>query len=157
MDIIAQWVRVSWTKQSRGGHHAARRNALPTAFALPEHRAPLTHEVTMHERDEFQPLTTLHHAEPLGDAVHLRYAEDQVRIELVPTAWGMPRRHRRPPAVRLARGHWLRWQINYRFTGRCTGDWFYRLDTLNIANGPVPVDVLLTEPHQVIDERAHLR
>ncbi|MCL7457793.1 hypothetical protein M8I35_11440 [Micromonospora sp. MSM11] len=157
MDIVAQWVRVSWTKQSRGGHHAARRNALPTAFTLPQHHAPLTHEVTMHEHDGFQPVISLHNGAPSCDAVQLRHTEDQVRIELIPTAWGMPRRHRRPPAVRLPRGQWLRWQINYRFTHHCTGDWLYRLDTLNIAHGPVPVDFFLTEPHQSIDERAYLR
>ncbi|WP_218106513.1 hypothetical protein [Micromonospora pallida] len=69
----------------------------------------------------------------------------------------MPRRHRRPPAVRLAPGRWLRWQVNYRFSSFCGGDWFYRLDTLNIAHGPAPVDLFLTEPHRVVDERAHLR
>ncbi|MER7419118.1 hypothetical protein ABT346_20440 [Micromonospora peucetia] len=157
MDIVAQWVRVSWTKQSRGGHHAARRNALPTAFTLPQHHAPLTHEVTMHEHDGFQPVISLHNRAPSCNALQLRHTEDQVRIELIPTAWGMPRRHRRPPAVRLPRGQWLRWQINYRFIHHCTGNWLYRLDTLNIAHGPAPVDVFLTEPHQSIDERAYLR
>ncbi|MEU7934995.1 hypothetical protein [Micromonospora echinofusca] len=157
MDIVAQWVRVSWTKQSRGSPHAARRNALPMAFALPENRVPLTHEVTMHERDEFQPRASLRVGAPSCDAVQLRYAEERVRVELIPTAWGMPRRHRRPPAVRLARGQWVRWRINYRFTSHCTGDWLYRLDTLNIAHGPVPVEIFLTEPPQTIDELAYLR
>jgi hypothetical protein len=157
VDVVAQWVRVYWTKQSRGGHHAARRNALPTAFTLPQPQAPLTHEVAMHEHDGFEPVISLHDGVPSRDAVRLRDIEDQVRVELIPTAWGMPRRHRRPPAVRLPQGQWLRWQINYRFTHQCTGNWLYRSDTLNIAHGPVPVDVFLTEPHQSIDERAYLR
>lgn len=55
VDLVAQWVRVCWTKQSRGGHHAGRRNAAPSAFALPQIHARHTHEVTMHERDGFQP------------------------------------------------------------------------------------------------------
>ena len=114
--------RLSGRKQSRGGHHAARRNALPTAFALPQNHASLTHEVTMHEHDGFQPVISLHNGAPSRDAVQLRSTDDLVRVELIPTAWGMPRRHRRPPAVRLPRGHWLRWRINYRFTNACTGD-----------------------------------
>jgi hypothetical protein len=42
VDIVAQWVRVSWTKRSWGGSAAALRNAVPVAFPLPEIVAPLT-------------------------------------------------------------------------------------------------------------------
>ncbi|MFE7874103.1 hypothetical protein ACFUYE_27625 [Micromonospora humida] len=157
MDLVAQWVRVCWTKQSRGGHHAGRRNAAPSAFALPQIHARHTHEVTMHERDRFQPHARLHDGVPARDAVQLRHDGDHIRVEVIPPARGMPRRHRRPPAVRLTRGHWLRWQINYRFTDHCTGDWLYRLDTWNIAHGPVSLDVFLTEPRHSIDERTTLR
>lgn len=38
----------------------------------------------------------------------------------------MPLRDWRHPAVQLAPGEWLRWQINYRFGG-CT-NWTYRLE-----------------------------
>ncbi|MEV0940507.1 hypothetical protein AB0I90_09075 [Micromonospora wenchangensis] len=157
MEIVAQRVRVSWTKQSRGGQHAARRNAAPAAFALPQIHAGHTHEVTMHEQDGFRPDSCLRNGVPASDVVQLRHDGDHIRVGLVPSARGMPRRHRRPPAVRLARGRWLRWQINYRFTSHCTGDWLYRLDTWNIAHGPVSPDVFLTEPHHSIDERAVLR
>lgn len=53
------------------------------AFALPENRVPLTHEVTMHERDEFQPRASLRVGAPSCDAVQLRYAEERVRVELI--------------------------------------------------------------------------
>ncbi|MET8310551.1 hypothetical protein [Micromonospora sp. NPDC005173] len=157
MYVVAQWVRASWTKQSRGGQQAVRRNRLPVAFALPESGAPCTHEVTMHEADGFQPQADLRAGPPSRDVVRLDLADGMLRVDLVPSSWGMPRRHRRPPAVRLAPGEWTRWHINYRFTGHRSGNWHYRLDTLNIAHGPVPVDIFLTEPRRVVDERAHLR
>jgi hypothetical protein len=71
--------------------------------------------------------------------------------------FGMPRRWRRPPAVRLAPGEWLRWQINYRFIGSWGGEWAYRLDTLNLACGLVRADVFLGTPTRQVDERAYLR
>ncbi|MFF3334146.1 hypothetical protein ACFYWX_32135 [Streptomyces sp. NPDC002888] len=53
MDVTVQWVRTSWTKQSRGGAAAALRNAAPVGFVLPHGVAPLAHTVRMQERDDF--------------------------------------------------------------------------------------------------------
>nr|BFD80695.1 hypothetical protein StreXyl84_00960 [Streptomyces sp. Xyl84] len=36
VDITAQWIKTSWTKQSRGGDAAARRNAAPVGSSLPQ-------------------------------------------------------------------------------------------------------------------------
>ncbi|MET8363216.1 hypothetical protein ACFYPH_08545 [Micromonospora sp. NPDC005252] len=117
--------------------------------------APLTHEVDLAEADGFEPRENLVRA-PYRSEVRLRLADGQLRVELLASAWGMPRRHRRPPAVRLAHGEWLRWQINYRFTGMNGGTWLYRLDTLNLAHGAVPVDTFLGDPPRSIDERGHI-
>jgi hypothetical protein len=159
MQPVVQWVRTCWTKASRGGVAAARRNAAPIAFPLPSGVAPLVHEVVMREGDDF---TT--HAEhstglPELDDVELRMVDDRLRVMLVASAWGMPRRNRRPPAVLLKPGQWLRWHINYRFAAGCScgAEWSYRLDTLNIAHGPVSVDAFLHEPHHLVDERGFLR
>jgi hypothetical protein len=38
-----------------------------------------------------------------------------------------------------------------------SGDWIYRLDTLNIAYGPAPTDIFLGEPTRHVDELAALR
>jgi hypothetical protein len=157
VDVVAQWVRTWWTKQSRGGTEATRRNAAPVAFPLPEVTLPLVHEVTMNERDGFEPRSSARHDEPGRDGVQLREADGLLRVMLVSRQWhGVIRR--RPPAVRLRRGAWLRWQINYRFasaTGR--GPWYYRLDTLNLAYGQVSADVFMGTPTHRIDERAQLR
>ncbi|MEU1247596.1 hypothetical protein ACWD8I_11395 [Micromonospora arida] len=153
MDAVVQWVRTSWTKRSRGGAEATRRNAVPVSFALPARPAPLTHEVDMAEADGFEPREGLRRVSYRSE-VCLRLVDGQLRVELLASAWGRPRRHRRPPAVRLAHGEWLRWQINYRFTGTSDGAWLYRLDTLNLAHGAVPADTFLGEPPRFIDERA---
>ncbi|MFF7705387.1 hypothetical protein [Streptomyces lydicus] len=64
----------------------------------------------------------------------------------------------RPPAVRLAPGQWVRWQLNYRFSSM-TGmqDWSYWLDTFNIAYGPANADVFLSTPTVFVDEQGPLR
>ncbi|WP_410605612.1 hypothetical protein [Amycolatopsis sp. lyj-90] len=60
-------------------------------------------------------------------------------------------------AVRLAPGEWLRWLINYRFTGTSDGEWVYRQDTLNLAHGPVTATTFLGTPDRIVDELARLR
>jgi hypothetical protein len=158
VDVVVQWVRTSWTKRSRGGVAATRRNAVPVAFELPTVSAPLVHEVVMCEHDDFQPRSSVSHELPEADGGVLVRAEgDRLRVQLMDNPSGMPRRWRRPPAVRLAPGGWLRWQINYRFSGGCCGEWTYRLDTLNLAYGLVRADVFLGPRTCQVDERAYLR
>lgn len=160
METVVQWVRTSWTKQSRGGLGAARRNATPTAFPLPPGSPPFMHEVRMREAEDFQPRSVTHDSMPDSSTdagVLLREVDGLLRVQLVATPFGMPRRWRRPPAVRLARGEWLRWQINYRFTGSSGGEWAYRLDTLNIVHGPARPDLFLGTPTRYVNELASLR
>jgi hypothetical protein len=159
MEPVAQWVRTCWTKASRGGPGAARRNATPVAFSLPSGVGPLVHEVVMREGQDFVPQFDHRTDLPTADEVELRPVDERLRVLLIASAWGMPRRHRRPPAVLLKPGQWLRWHINYRFSGGCPcgEEWSYRLDTLNLAHGPVAVDTFLGEPHQLVDERGFLR
>ncbi|MGI8335719.1 hypothetical protein ACRYCC_37705 [Actinomadura scrupuli] len=159
MDVAVQWVRTSWTKRSRGGEAATRRNAVPVAFMLPQSGLPFVHDVRMDESAGFEPRIALLDGPPPVDDVDLRESDGLLRVHLSATPYGVPRRWRRPPAVRLARGEWLRWQINYRFSGTCScgQEWNYRLDTLNLAYGPVDSGAFLGEPGRHIDERARLR
>jgi hypothetical protein len=114
----------------------------------------------MTERDGFQPRYTTHEG---LNKVHeaslltLREEDHLLRVQLTVTPFGMPRRWRRPPAVRLRRGEWLRWQINYRFAGTGGGDWRYLLETLNVAHGPVPAEIFLGVPSHHVKELAPLR
>lgn len=111
----------------------------------------------MDERDGFVSRDSLEHVEPTADEVVLDCSGDTLRVELLASPFGMPRRWRRPPAVRLTRGDWVRWQINYRFATSSSGDWTYRLDTLNLAYGHVAPDAFLGPPTHFINKRAALR
>ncbi|GAA1031048.1 MULTISPECIES: hypothetical protein [Amycolatopsis] len=164
MDAVVQWVCTSWTKKSRGGAEAARRNAAPIAFPLPALTAPFTHVVRMGEETDFEPRCAAWEGErdkapsPLDSTVRLDEADDLLRVKLETTHFGRRSgRPRRPPARRLARGEWLRWQVNYRFTGFRSGNWHYRLDTLNVAYGPVSPDLFLGTPTHTIEELGFLR
>lgn len=157
MEVAAQWVRTSWTKRSRGGADARRRNAVPVAFPLPDVTLPVTHEITFDERSLFVPRVLVRHGEPAEAEVELTEADGMLRVFLTATGFGIPNRWRRPPAVRLAAGQWLRWQINYRLAGPCCGEGTYQQDTLNLAYGKVSANVFQGTPSHHRDERAHLR
>ncbi|WP_262060883.1 hypothetical protein [Streptomyces sp. STR69] len=160
MEVTVQWVRTSWTKRSRGGEAAARRNAAPVGFLLPDGVASLVrtvHTVRMREQDDFTPCDG--RAERRDVAVGLRETEGRLRVfPRVDPMFGLPPRPRRPPAVRLAPGQWVRWQLNYRFSSAAgVRDWSYWLDTFNVAYGPVTVDVFLGTPAFHVDEQGPVR
>ncbi len=159
VDVVAQWVRMSWTKKSRGGPAAARRNAAPVGFVLPTLNCPAVHEVLMDEAHHFEPRHATREGPPDRASVGLKEADGRLRVELAVTPWSMPRRWRRPPAVWLQRGEWVRWQVNYRFSWPAArgGAWSYRLDTLNVAYGPTAADVFTRTPTRHVDERELLR
>ncbi|GAA3015237.1 hypothetical protein GCM10020229_28050 [Kitasatospora albolonga] len=157
MEITVQWVRTFWTKESRGGEAAARRNAAATGFVLPTGLGPLAHHVRMDERHGFEPRES--RVERREVAVSLRETDGTLRVlPRVDPLFGLPPRHRRPPAVRLRPGQWVRWQLNYRFSSAAgVRDWSYWLDTFNIAYGPVALGTFLTEPTVSVDERGPVR
>ncbi|MBK3568901.1 MULTISPECIES: hypothetical protein [unclassified Streptomyces] len=163
MEVTVQWVRTSWTKRSRGGEAAARRNAAPVGFPLPDgmaspaHAVHMIHTVRMHEKDDFTPHDG--RAERKQVAVQLREAEGRLRVfPRVDPLYGLPPRARRPPAVRLVPGQWVRWQLNYRFSSAAgVRDWSYWLDTFNVAYGPVTADVFLGTPAFHVDEQGPVR
>ncbi|MFC7534698.1 hypothetical protein [Actinoplanes sp. GCM10030250] len=165
MDVVAQWVSTEWTKLSRGGKAAARRNAAPVGFRLPPLRTGVVHEVVMAERNDFEPVESLG-AEPAERepslarcGLRLVRADQRVRVELLPARSGGPSSSHRPPGVWLAPGEWLRWQVNYRVSWPLIqgGRWSYRQDTLNIALGPVHPELFFGTPTRHVDERAFLR
>jgi hypothetical protein len=71
--------------------------------------------IRMHERDGFEPYDA---QEERGKVdVQLREADGRLRVfPRVQPLLALPPRPRRPPAVRLAPGQWVRWQLNYRFS-----------------------------------------
>ncbi len=157
MDIVAQWIHTSWTKRSRGGKAAARRNAVPVGFAVPDAPPPFAHVVRMWEHDDFQPTESIERLAEID--VVLRERDGRLRVlPRVSPFHGVPPRRRRPPAVRLAPGSWVRWQLNYRYSSFAgMQDWSYWLDTFNVAYGAVDPDVFLGQPTYVIDEQGPVR
>lgn len=157
MEVTVQLVKHFWTKQSRGGEAAARRNAPPPGFPLPPMTSEFFHFVQMSERDGFEPRASQKDRRDLG--VSLRDERDRLRVHpRVEPLFGLPPRPRRPPAVRLLPGQWVRWQLNYRFSSAAgVRDWSYWLDTFNIAYGPVDREVFLSEPTYVVDECGPVR
>ncbi len=110
----------------------------------------------MRESDAFEPRMQVRELTDAG--IVLCEVDGLLRVGPVDvTMFGMPRRNRRPPAVRLAPGQWLQWQINYRFGGGWSGTWTYRLETYNVAYGPASLDVFLSTPSHRVDERGFLR
>jgi hypothetical protein len=113
--------------------------------------------VTLDEAQGFQPSELVVDREPDRGEVLVKEVDARLRVELMANPFGAPGRSRRPPAVWLETGQWVRWQINYRFGGSWGGSWSYRLDTLNLAYGPTHVDVFTGIPSRYVDERAQLR
>lgn len=113
----------------------------------------------MSERDGFEPHESERDLRQVG--LTLRDEGDRLRVMAsVEQLFGLPPRPRRPPAVRLVPGQWVRWQLNYRFSSAAgIRDWSYWLDTFNIAYGPGPVDrnVFLSEPTVLVDECGPVR
>ncbi|WP_146174593.1 hypothetical protein [Umezawaea tangerina] len=153
MDIVAQWVRTVWTEDATGGSAAL---LLPVAFELPELAPLLTHEVTQQEWHNFAPHSTVHHDRPDQNQVTLHEEEDRVRVNLLVSPIGRPYRPRRPPAIWVKSGEFVRWQINYRYSGLTTDAWIYALDTLNLTCGPTTQDVFLTTPTHTVNELVDL-
>ncbi|ANZ36178.1 hypothetical protein BBK82_08990 [Lentzea guizhouensis] len=160
MDVVVQVVRISWTRLSRGGDTAALRNAAPVGFPLHGNGFGVT-EVRLHESGAFVPEWGPVRSDDRGEVRDLSLKEEDGRLRVLvrDNPFYAPRRDRRPPAVRIPRGEWVRWQINHRFGGcACGSEWVYELVTMNVAYGVVrDPGVFLGEPTKFVDERAWLR
>lgn len=163
-DFVVQHVVVEWTKRSRGGAGAARRNSVPHGYPLPHPPAGRgVHHVTCLEYGDFAaahdwaalPAPGVGQGPVREHELRLRLDGPALHVLMEVGNYGMPRRPRRP-AVRLRPGEWLRWLINARMHGDDDG-WWYRLDTYNVVVGPHAADVFLGTPTRVVDERAYLR
>lgn len=157
MEITVQWVSTFWTKRSRGGDAAAMRNATPTGFPILPTQPTFAQVIQMSEHDGFEPHESERDLREVG--LSLRDEGDRLRVlARVEPMFGLPPRPRRPPAVRLRPGQWVRWQLNYRFSSAAgMQDWSYWLDTFNVAYGPIDSKVFLSEPTVLVDESGPVR
>lgn len=144
--VLVQQIEVWWTKASRGGPGAARRNAVPKSMepapaARRARRGQLAHQrLEYREEREFQPVETVEIASlPQSGAitlVGLRIALTPERLEVFYRAGreaGHPERYApAEPVLRLASGDWGRVQDNGRYSS-ASGPWRYRQTTWNIG------------------------
>ena len=155
MQRISTW----WTKESRGAPAATARNSAPIAFPLPPDFTSGLHDVVMREATDFEPtertadLADTELGLPLqavGGSLHIRPPERYPGSVII--------RNRRPPAVNLDAGQWLRWQINHCLIAWSGGPSHYVLQTFNVYFGPPPGPrIFLSTPARSLDERSRLR
>jgi hypothetical protein len=158
MEIIIQAIQTIWTKTSRGGPGATRRNAVPEAFPLPlrDQRkvtvfpALVLHQLHYAERGEFrpmpQPLTTgalldtltidqlsIH---PLDDAGIVRVTYHPRRPSYLGYARDDSGEYRPGglEALALRLGEWGRVRYNWRHGATVSvDDWWYDLWVVNVG------------------------
>lgn len=148
--ILVQHITSSWSKASRGGPPAARRNAVPEALPLPTEAAGkrgdtlIQHTVSYGEDNDFA--SPLHDSLTAGGAGVIRVGcvrveplagAARVAFEYDPRAAGMPPRDTHPRAAaktgfELGAGEWGRVLYNGRFSSD-EGGWWYRKTVVNVA------------------------
>jgi len=164
VDVVVQRISTWWTKESRGAPAATARNTAPIAFELPPDFAFGLHDIVMREATGFEPQS---HTGELADAelgeaglglpvqvigrtLHVRPPERYPGSVVI--------RNRRPPAVNLDAGQWVRWQINHCLISWSGGPSHYVLETYNVYFGPPPEPgIFLDTPTRSVDERSRLR
>jgi hypothetical protein len=158
MDVAVQWVRVYWTRRTRGAPGASRRSALPEAFPLAEAAPPFVHEVWMSEVDGYVPHSQVSRGLPPVTEMELTEADGLLMVRPTdpkPPEWttgGLDITWR--PRIALRPRQTLRWQSNKRFAAEW--GWYYRLDTLNVAYCTTTGEVFMQPPTRRIDERSWL-
>jgi hypothetical protein len=172
--IVVQQIHVVWTKQSRGGHGAQRRAAVPdrfpppataTATAVPAATSGLVQRVRATEEQGFraevcvQPYPSVEEI-GLGD-VGLVIVGEQLRVvRLADTrpAVGFPPRGYERRLFELAVGQWGRVRANARHVAE--NHWWYEQVTTNIAflgDGQALAQAFVSAPTVEVDQRVALR
>jgi hypothetical protein len=141
--IIVQWIEVEWGKEARGAEQATRRNALPTAYALPEletNSQILVLKLRWTDHDDFaHPDGRVKEYAELA-SVHLPGVQLEVvgqSLQVNPS--GLWNHILRPPhsvpvgLVILEAGQWCRVRQSRRIVSEYT--WTYLMMALNIGYG----------------------
>src|ERR1019366_1341576 len=145
--VIIQCICTTWTKTSRGGVGATRRNSTPDAYLLPESilhmsdTAFILHKVDSREQNNFQqPGETIEQKERSNpfryNCLKLSLTENVLDITL---EWerseGVPRRHAFPhTGFCVQNGQWGR--VMYNLRAAWAGNWVYKKHVLNIGFFP---------------------
>jgi hypothetical protein len=145
--VIIQSICTTWTKTSRGGTGATRRNSTPDAYTLPDsalhisNAVFLLHTVNYREQNDFQqPGETVEQKERSNpfryNCLKLSLTEDILDVTL---EWerseGAPKRHAFPrTGFCVQNGQWGR--VLYNLRAAWEGNWVYKKHVLNIGLFP---------------------
>ncbi|MFD7026104.1 hypothetical protein [Promicromonospora sukumoe] len=157
-NVVVQIIRVSWTKESRGGPGAQARNAVAEGMQLPATWTPGSfHQVTHAEVDGYQPRSTCMPLARLDDRIQTVVSEEALWVQVHPLCLGLAYRGFHP-RVRVRPGRTVRWLQNARWsTATGHGDRHYEAEAVNIAHWPAEHEVFDGPPDKIVDERMHLR
>lgn len=140
--IIIQHILCIWTKRSRGGEGARRRNSIPSAVALPNQRwdAPFVlQEVTFNEYSNFEQANCVKTAQELTEfgirALHVIRESGSAIVRFVRDGnnAACPSLFPHKDVFTLRSGDWGRVVFNGRHVDFCTGNWWYEQSTFNIG------------------------
>jgi hypothetical protein len=170
--IAIQEINVIWTKRSRGGSAAQRRNAVPEALALAIPTLPaempfalVREQFIFNEAKDFTQQHFPADVEAFPAKKQLKMGCVEIilrdgRLDAIYTyttyCAGAPRRDLHPrTALQLEAGQWGQLMYNGRFSFE--EDWNYRKTVLNIAYGEMfNSDIFFTPPKHVFKDLANL-
>ena len=154
--IIVQEIVTEWSKTSRGGKEASRRNATPSTLKLPSIPAGVdvaVHSVRITEWGKFKPRSTVSvdNKMPLRlGCVEIKSVGEAViaRFQYTTDCGGAPERGWMRKEVRIAPGQSAQIQYNGRFSWESA--WMYRHTVINIAVVDEPTPKLFTHNRPTI-------
>jgi hypothetical protein len=149
--IIIQYIRTTWTKASRGGNNARRRNLLPRCLPLPLEcftARCAVHRAEFSEHSEFRLVESVAKASSLFELgirdLAMELDGDCLLVHLLrdpQNAAAANRVYRDEPgnvvdkirAFALQAGEWGQLRYNGRYVDFDTGHWWYEQSVCNIA------------------------
>ncbi|WP_425396174.1 hypothetical protein [Aeoliella sp.] len=140
--VVLQHIETIWTKTSRGGEGARRRNAVPEAVELPtleaEHPFVLHHAV-FGERNEFARVDRCLSADAFDDLglklLSIEIDEEQLSLRYHRDGFNFITSSPYPCKYPITLTHdaWGRLAYNARHSDCDTGDWWYEKHVFNIG------------------------
>ena len=162
MKIVVQYIVTSWSKRSRGGEGARRRNAVAERMRLPEAllmetAACLYHEVSCDERRDFAatdrwwsepdlPGPDWHGVVSLRSPLQFRLCDGMLEVHFEPRGEEVRQQGRGGP-LRVEPGSWVQFRYNHRTVEYESSSWTWYKIVANIGNLLHPeVSTFVTRP-----------
>lgn len=142
--LIIQRIKTTWTKASRGGENASKRNTVPCASTLPSFSLPtneyLLHDIRYDETNAFRGETQYRNIAHSGSVflgpllLYVRPRQAEAKFVWSAHECGAPERVSHP-LFTLKLGEWGRFECNGRFgaTSKSGQAWTYQHSLFNVA------------------------